>query len=113
MDSENDRKEEEGKIFSRRFCLLSGFTDVDSENDRMKRRERFSHIVLSLSRVHRHGFRKRQYEEEGKILPRRFCLLAGFIHAAPERDRKKERRREIRTHLDLAVGVSSRGRKIA
>ena len=29
MDSENDRKEEERMIFSRRFCLLVGFTDVD------------------------------------------------------------------------------------
>ena len=52
-------------------------------------------------------------EEEGKILPRRFCLLAGFTHVAPESDRKKERRREIKTHLDLAAGGSSRGRKIA
>ena len=58
MDSENDKKEEERKIFSRHFCLLAGFTDVDSENDKMKRRERFSHVILSFSRVHRRGFRK-------------------------------------------------------
>ena len=87
MDSENDKKEEERKIFSRPFCLLAGFTNADSENDRK--------------------------EEERKILPHRFCLLAGFTHAALESDRKKERRREIRNHLDLAAGGSSRGRKIA
>ena len=63
MDSENDRKEEERKIFSHHFCLLLGFTDVDSENDRK--------------------------EEERKILPCRLCLLAGFTHAAPESDKKK------------------------
>ena len=51
-------------------------------------------------------------EEERKIISRRFCPLAGFIHAAPESDRKKTRRREIRTHLDLAAGGSSRGRKM-
>ena len=38
MDSENDRKEEEGKIFSRRFCLLAGFTHAAPESDK-KRRE--------------------------------------------------------------------------
>ena len=63
MDSENNRKEEEGKIFSRRFCLLTGFTHANSENDRK--------------------------EEEGEIFSCRFCLLAGFTHAAPESDRKR------------------------
>ena len=65
------------------FCLLAGFTDVDLENDKMMRRRSF--------------------------LPRQFCPLAGFIHAAPESDREKTRRREIRTHLDVAAGGSSRG----
>ena len=74
MDSENDKKEEKRKIFSHCFFLLAGFTDVDSENDRMKRRERFSHVVLSFSRVHRRGFRKRQNEEEGKIFSRHFVF---------------------------------------
>ena len=63
MDSENDRKEEEGKIFSRCFCLLAGFTHADPENDRK--------------------------EEEGKIFSCCFCLLARFTHADPENDRKR------------------------
>ena len=62
MDSENDRNEEERKIISRRFCLLAGFTDVDSENDNMKRRERFCHVAFS--KVHSSGSRKRQKEDE-------------------------------------------------
>ena len=36
MDSKNDRKEEEGKIFSHCFCLLAGFTHAAPESDRKK-----------------------------------------------------------------------------
>ena len=84
MDSENDKKEEERKIISRCF-------------------------YLSFSRGHRRGSSTRQDDAEEKFLPSSFCPLAGFIHAASENDREKTRRREIRTHLDLAVGGSSRG----
>ena len=74
MDSENDKKEEERKIILRCF-------------------------YLSFSRGYRRESSTRQDDAEEKFLPRSFCPLAGFIHAASENDREKTRRREIRTRF--------------
>ena len=66
MASENDKEEEERKMISRCFHLSS-------------------------SRGHRRGVSKRQDDVEEKLLPRRFCPLARFSHAAPENDRENEK----------------------